>query len=87
MTIPKSGRTSRWRGGLRSARFRPRVRNEEERLEVHRGWQRRVGAGDSRREGESPCAVSIVRGEDLIIPTQTATACERIKKNFRWRKM
>ena len=29
------------KGGLRSARQRPRVRSEEERVELHRGWQRR----------------------------------------------
>ena len=35
-------------------------------------------------QAESLCSVSIVRGEDLMIQTQTAVACEVIKKN-RWR--
>ena len=33
-------------------------------------------------EAESPCGVSIVRGENLVIQTQTAKACEMIKKKL-----
>ena len=39
------------KSGPRSARLRLRVRRVEERLEVHRGWQRRPGAVEHRRGG------------------------------------
>ena len=75
------------KGGLRSAPLRPRVRSEDERFEVHRGWTRRPGAGEHRRGGGIAlwCLDCSRRKLDLMIQTQAAIACEiSSRKSFRW---
>ena len=72
------------KGELRSAPLRPRVRSEDERFEVHRGWQRRPGAGEHRRGGGIAlwCLDCSRRKLDLMIQTQAAIACEIIKEKL-----
>ena len=66
------------KSGPRSARLRLRVRRVEERLEVHRGWQRRPGAVEHRRGG----------GQNRLVVSRLVAAkteCSRRKQQWRAR--